>query len=107
ILNHKATTTTIWMRVNGWTGVWVAGSGELKAGLKHALVLRRRMELEGGRVAGQFDGNAVVGLDRETAGSEAAEPGNMHLLGRQRNVVIAGLLDDGGANVVFRTRAIG
>ena len=65
------------------------------------------MEIDGCRVPGQFDGNAVIGFDAENAIAEPARPSNLHLLGRQRNVVVAGLLDDGCANVLFRTRAIG
>ena len=64
------------------------------------------MEIEGGRVAWQFDRNAVLDVNGETAIADPAHPRNMHLLGRQRNIVAAGLLDDGLANVVFRARAV-
>src|SRR5437879_13245179 len=75
--------------------------------LVNALVLGRRVEFESGRVAGQVDRNAVVGVDGQSASAHPAEPRNMHLLGRQRNIVVAGMLDDGVANILSRARAVG
>src|SRR6202011_6358291 len=65
------------------------------------------MELDSGRVAGQVERNAVVGFNRESASAEPAHPRNTHLLWRQRNIVVAGMLDDGIPNVFFRARAVG
>src|ERR1700693_3272509 len=75
--------------------------------LVNALVLRRRVEVDSGRVARKIDRNAVVGVNGESASAEPADPRNMHLLGRQRNIVVAGMFDDGLANVFFRARAVG
>src|ERR1700674_374295 len=78
-----------------------------KLPLVNTFVLRRRMELDSGRVARQIDRNAVVGVNGESASAEPADPRNMHLLRRQRNIVVAGMFDDGLANVFFRASAVG
>src|ERR1700738_558716 len=65
------------------------------------------MELKSGRVAGQINWNTVVGVNGESASAEPADPRNMHLLRSQRNIIVAGMFDDGFANVFFRTRSVG
>src|SRR5208283_5052908 len=65
------------------------------------------MERDFGRVAGQVDRNAVLDVDGETAIADPAIAYNMHLLGRQFNIVVAGVLDDGCADIFFRARGVG
>src|SRR5271168_1478898 len=65
------------------------------------------MKFECGRVSRQFDGNAVLGFDGESAGAESADARNLYLLRREGDVVFASLLDDGLANIVFRARGVG
>src|SRR5271157_3925045 len=64
------------------------------------------MELERGRVTRQIDGNAVLGVNGESTGPEAAHPLHMHLLWCQSNIVVAGYFNDGLPNIVFRTRGV-
>src|SRR5580658_6237865 len=64
------------------------------------------MKLKRSRVTGQVDRNAVIGFDVEAASAKATHPRYLHLLGRERNIVVAGLLNHGVANVIFRAGAV-
>lgn len=66
------------------------------------------MELQVGRVTGQFERNAVLAVNGDSAGADpAARPRDMDLLVRQLDIVTVGLLDNGRANVLFRARGVG
>ena len=59
------------------------------------------MEIEGGRVPREVDGNAVLGIDGEGAGAEAAHAQNVHLPRRKRYIVAPSLFDNRRPNVIF------
>jgi len=74
--------------------------------LKYAFVLRRRVEVETGGVAGEIYWNAVISFDTETACTDAADARNTNLLWGKGNIVVAGLFDDGLAYIFFRASGI-
>ena len=65
------------------------------------------MEVNRCRVARKFQRNAVLRLNLEHSGTEAASSGDVHLLRRQRNVIFLRMLDHHGANVIDRTGGVG
>src|SRR6202142_4748565 len=60
------------------------------------------MEVQGSRITGEFERDAVFGLDIESAGGDSTDTRHLHLLGRQWDVVLMGMFDHGLANFLFR-----
>jgi len=65
------------------------------------------MKIQVGRVADEIERNGVLGIDRQRANAVSAGPRHTHLLGGERNIVIAGNLDNRRANVLFGAGAVG